>query len=66
MLNYKGSQDITFRTDGDKELGPLEENDATLGDANLPITVFGMLSFAVGDLHVEERWGQLVLVFAYD
>jgi len=31
-------------------LGPLDEKDATLGDIHFPITVFGKLSLAVGNL----------------
>lgn len=31
-------------------LGPLDEKDATLGDIHFPITVFGKLSLAAGNL----------------
>lgn len=31
-------------------LGPLDEKDATLGDVHFPITVFGKLSLAAGNL----------------
>lgn len=35
------------------ELGPLAEKYATRGDAHFPTTVFGLPSFAVGDLRQE-------------
>lgn len=41
---------FTFSTAGDIELGPLAEKSATLGDNHFPITVFGILSLAIGDL----------------
>jgi hypothetical protein len=44
---------FTFSTDGDMELGPLDEKDATRGDTQFPMSVLGKLSFAVGDLHEE-------------
>lgn len=40
----------TFSTVGDTVLGPLDEKEATRGDAHAPITVFGELSFAIGNL----------------
>ncbi|KAF4404129.1 hypothetical protein G4B88_014585 [Cannabis sativa] len=46
------------RTAGVRELGPLDEKVATRGDVHLPITVFGELSIAVGDLH--SRGGQAI------
>lgn len=42
---------FTFSTDGDMELGPLDEKDATRGDTHFPMTDLGVLNFTVGDLH---------------
>lgn len=41
----------TFKTAGATELGPLDENSATLVDNGLPSSVLEGLSFANGDLH---------------
>lgn len=40
----------TLSTVGDMLLGPLDEKDATRGDTHFPITVFGKLRLAVGNL----------------
>jgi hypothetical protein len=45
----------TFSTVGDKVLGPLDEKDATLGDIHFPITDFGKLILAVGNLPHEHN-----------
>ena len=44
---------FTFSTAEDIELGPLAEKSATPGDNHFPITVFGILSLAIGDLKRE-------------
>lgn len=41
----------TFKTAGATELGPLDENSATLVDNGFPSSVLEGLSFANGDLH---------------
>lgn len=46
---------VTFRTSGVMELGPLAEKEATRGETHFPITVFGSLSFAIGNLHSHSK-----------
>lgn len=40
----------TFNTEGDKELGPREEKNATSGDICWPTTVFVLPNFITGSL----------------
>lgn len=39
---------VTLSTDGERELGPLEEKSATLGETCCPTAVFGTLYFITG------------------
>lgn len=54
--------EYTFNTVGDMVLGPLDEKDATLGDIQFPITVFGKLRLAIGNLPHENM--RLILILA--
>lgn len=40
----------TFNTEGDKELGPLDEKNATSGDICCPTIVLDLLNFTTGFL----------------
>lgn len=55
---------LTFNTAGDKELGPLDEKYATLGDFHLPITDFALPSFTTGDLHSLQETNDIMHIYS--